>query len=350
MSIDRHPLAPGYRICRAINGGWQLARNHGAGDPSSKETLHQLLSLVDAGFTTFDCADIYTGVEGLLGRLLRENRRRTQRVEIQVHTKFVPDLAALRQLSRETIEGAIDRSLTRLGVDRLDLVQLHWWDYGIPGLVDTAGVLQELRRAGKIRLVGVTNLDLPHLRELVDAGIEIATNQLQYSLLDRRAKGAMTDYCAKQGIALLAYGSLAGGLLTSHWLGRPHPAPPHANRSLTKYSLIVDEFGGWEPFQELLRTLARMGEGRNATIAEIAIAYPLSDPAVAAVIVGASHARHRASTRRALELEFSEATWNELRPILDAAPGPAGQVYGLEREPGGPHMAILRMNLNEGPG
>ncbi len=98
---------------------------------------------------------------------------------LQVHTKFVPDLGALATFSRADAVAGIDRSLRRLGVDRLDLVQFHWWDYDVPRYVEVGSWLNELRLAGKIRHVGVTNFDVPRLREILAAGIPIASIQLQ---------------------------------------------------------------------------------------------------------------------------------------------------------------------------
>jgi aryl-alcohol dehydrogenase-like predicted oxidoreductase len=92
---------------------------------------------VEAGITTFDCADIYTGVEELIGAFLADYRPGTGgRPEVQVHTKYVPDLRSLGSLRKADVEGAIDRSLRRLRVDRLDLVQFHWWDYSVPGWIE----------------------------------------------------------------------------------------------------------------------------------------------------------------------------------------------------------------------
>ena len=116
---------------------------------------------VDAGITTFDCADIYTGVEALIGEWLKRRGARGAAVPVQVHTKYVPDLDRLPTHSRADVVRGVDRSLARLGVERLDLVQLHWWDYDVPGYVDAAAWLDELRRAGKIRHVGLTNFDQP---------------------------------------------------------------------------------------------------------------------------------------------------------------------------------------------
>ena len=103
--------------------------------------------------------------------------------------------------------------------------------------------LAEQRQAGKIRLLGTTNFDTMRLQEIVDAGVSLVSNQLQYSLLDRRVESEMVDFCREQGIHLLSYGSIAGGFLSGRWVGQPEPVGPHANRSLAKYKLIID--GDW---------------------------------------------------------------------------------------------------------
>src|SRR5262245_41746904 len=140
---------------------------------------------VETGVTTFDCADIYTGVEALIGRW-RRRRKGSAGADVQVHTKYVPDLDRLNTHSRADVSRGVERSLARLGVERLDLVQLHWWDYDIPGFVDVAGWLDELRRTGKIRHVGLTNFDRGRQAEIVAAGVPIVSHQVQYSVLDRR--------------------------------------------------------------------------------------------------------------------------------------------------------------------
>src|SRR5262245_7854423 len=192
---------------------------------------------VETGVTTFDCADIYTGVEALIGRW-RRRRKGSAGADVQVHTKYVPDLDRLPTHSRADVVRGVDRSLARLGVDRLDLVQLHWWDYDAPGYVDAAGWLDDLRRAGKIRCVGLTNFNGTRLAEIVDAGIRPASHQVQYSVLDRRPAHGLASQCARDGIGLLCYGALAGGFLSERYVGQPDPQPPLENRSLVKYRLI----------------------------------------------------------------------------------------------------------------
>ena len=162
-------LAPGYTVSRVLKGGWQLAGGHGPVDAAAAMT--DMDRFVDAGITTFDCADIYAGVEALIGEWLKRRRLSGGAAAVQVHTKYVPDLDRLPTHSRADVVRGIDRSLARLGVDRLDLVQLHWWDYDVPGYVEAAAWLDELRRAGKIRYVGLTNFDQQRLDEILAAGI-----------------------------------------------------------------------------------------------------------------------------------------------------------------------------------
>jgi aryl-alcohol dehydrogenase-like predicted oxidoreductase len=342
MSVPRVDLAPGYSISRLIKGGWQLAGGHGAIDAPS--ALDDMARFVDAGITTFDCADIYTGVEALIGRFLAG--RGSGATPVQVHTKCVPDLGALRTCTADDIARGVDRSLARLGVQRLDLVQFHWWDYDVPRHEEIALVLTRLAGQGKIRHVGITNFDTARVEALVAAGVPVVSHQVQYSLLDRRPAATMAAACAARGIGLLAYGALAGGFFSERWLDVPEPPFPHENRSLTKYHLIIQEFGGWAAFQALLRTLAGIARRHGVGLGSVAIRYVLDRPQVAAVIVGATSARHLSSTRQALALRFEAGEAGAIDAVLARAPGPRGEVYGLEREKGGRHAAIMKYDLN----
>ena len=337
-------LAPDYAIPRIINGGWQLSQGHTQRHLDTEEILDAMIQIAEAGLTAFDCADIYTGVEALFGQFLKRWRER-HTAPIRIHTKFVPNQDDLATLKPQQICATIDRSLERLGVDCLDLVQFHWWDYAIPGYVEAALELQKLQKAGKIRLIGGTNFDVPHLKELVDAGVKPVSMQIQYSLLDRRPQNGMAQYCQANDIKLLCYGSLAGGFLSQRYLNR-QPAPEVENRSLTKYDLIIKEFGGWSLYQELLAAMAEISEELNVDIANIAVAQTLSRPAVGAAIVGARHAGHIASNLRALDVTLQPRHLDKLDAILARSSGPKGDTFSLEREPGGPHAVIMKTNLN----
>jgi aryl-alcohol dehydrogenase-like predicted oxidoreductase len=341
--IPRVELAPGYTIARVVKGGWQLAGGHGAVDRAT--AIADMYAFVDAGVTTFDCADIYTGVEALIGAFVRDRGRSG---DLQIHTKYVPDRTQLGRLTAGDVARAVERSLTRLGVEAIDLVQFHWWDYNVPGAVEALGWLADQRAAGRIRHLGVTNFDTDRLRALLDAGLPIVAHQVQYSVLDQRPARSVQALCAARGVHLLGYGALAGGFLSERYLDAPPPPEPLENRSLVKYRLIIDEAGGWAQLQRLLAVLAEVARHRQCGLGAVAAAWVLQRRQVAAVIIGARHAAHLEATRTASTLELDA---DEVAAIGDAiatgTPVP-GDVYCLERVSGGRHAAIMRYDLNDG--
>lgn len=347
-SVERFSLRPGYSISRLLKGGWHLAGGHGNID--ARQAIDDMRAFVAAGITTFDCADIYTGVEELIGRFLREHREALASgalPPVQIHTKYVPDYDALATLRKQDTEGIIDRSLRRLGVERLDLVQFHWWDFAVPGYVEAALHLADLQRAGKIRYVGVTNFDAAHLRELLEAGVPVITNQVQYSVLDRRPAADLTELAAAHDIALLCYGAIAGGFLSDRYLDAPEPVGPLENRSLVKYRLIIEEFGGYGPFREMLQGLRKIADKHETGIAEVAARYVLQQPRVAGVIVGARNRRHLPGLQALSRFQLDAEDLAVIAALQARAAGPAGPVYALERDRSGKHGAIMRYNLNE---
>ncbi len=343
--VERFEIGSEYSAARIINGGWQLSAGHRNETLDRKEVVAGLVRLVRSGLTTFDCADIYTGVEELFGEL-----RVAWRAEggsdsaIQVHTKFVPDRAALASIDRAYVTRIIDRSLRRLGVERLDLVQFHWWEYEVPGMVEVAGMLADLQAGGKIRSIGVTNFNAPELSKLFEAGIPLVSAQVQYSLLDRRPERALVELCQTHGTQLLCYGSLAGGFLTDRYLGKGDPDQA-GNRSLTKYRLIVEEYGGWEAFQSLLERVRSIASDHGVSIANVAARYVLQKDQVGAVIIGARDDRHLADTLRTFTFSLSRDEMAQ----LEAGDGirVAGDCFDLERVPDGPHLRIMKTNLND---
>jgi aryl-alcohol dehydrogenase-like predicted oxidoreductase len=343
--IPRISLPGDYSISRIIKGGWHLAGDHGDIDPEYAKK--DMASFVDAGITTFDCADIYTGVERLIGSFRREYPAHAK--QVQIHTKFVPDLSDLHCIDRVQVESVIDRSLTRLGQERLDLVQFHWWDLAIPRYVETALELDRLRRAGKIARIGVTNFDTPRLKELVDAGVPITSHQLQYSLVDDRPNHGMVSYCRAQNIALLCYGTVCGGFLSERWLGKPAPVRDLANRSLAKYKLIIEDFGGWALFQELLGVLSRVAATHATDIASIATRVMLDRDQVAAAIVGAVNTAHLQAHAQIGGLRLNADELTSITGVIGRRQGPAGDVYDLERDRSGAHGRIMKYELNALP-
>ena len=343
-AVESITLADGYRIPRIIRGGWQLSGDHGPVD--RERALSEMATFCAAGLGTVDGADIYTGVEEIYGEF---NARRAAQglLRLQVHTKFVPDHGDLARVDAAYVRRIVTRSLQRLRQERLELVQFHWWDYAVPGMLEAAHALDELRQDGLISNLGGTNFDTPRTLELLDAGVPLVSTQVQYSLLDRRPQFALAALCAERSLQMLCYGTLAGGFLTERWLGKDEPLTGLTNRSLIKYKLVIDEFGGWTAFQTLLRALNSIGDRHGGSIATVATRWVLDQPGVAAAVVGARYADRLGETLAVFSIALDAQDLALLQPVLDAYPGPAGDTYSLERDKSGRHGRIMKYDLNK---
>lgn len=345
---QRIQLSEGYTISRVINGCWQLSEGHTIkGSLDFQDVMRAFHQLTEQGLTTFDCGDIYTGVEEFLGKFVLElkNGRGVSPDKIQIHTKYVPDLDILSQVDFQYTEKIIDRSLKRLNRDVLDMVQFHWWDYETPGCLETAGHLVRLKERGKIRNIGVTNFDTKHLAQLVDAGIPIVSSQTQYSALDRRPEKGYLEYCRQHNIALLCYGTLAGGFLTERWLGQQWEEPE--TRSQVKYMQVLEDSLGWEGCQEFLLLLKHIADRHGVSVANVATRYILDQAGVAAAIVGVRSSRHVASNARIFTFDLEAEEMQEIRDYFSRFPTVAGEPFEQERTIGSKYRNIMWMNLNE---
>lgn len=350
MSAETWDLSSGARISRVIKGGWQLAGDHGPVERG--QAIRDMEAFLDAGITTFDCADIYVGVEEMIGEFIADLRhRRGAEVadRVRVHTKLVPDLTRLEDIKPDEIEAIVDRSLQRLQIERLHLVQFFWWDLTLGNAPVALEVLKDCQRKGKIADLGVTNWDIAETQPFLDAGFKLVSTQVQYSLLDRRPEHGLVDWALANEIGLFCYGTLAGGFLTEAWLGAPDPGFSFENRSLVKYRLVIDEFGPWARFQALLETLKAVGDKHGVSLSSVATRWVLDRPGVAAGIVGARYARHLPKSLEVFRLTLDGEDRAAIHAVLQAAPGPEGPVYGLERDRTGRHGRIMKYNLNTKP-
>ncbi len=213
MKIPQIELANRYSISRMIKGGWQLSEGHSVKIDREK-AISDMFKFVDAGITTFDCADIYINVEEMIGEFLKQYAIKCGRestMTLKVHTKFVPDITTLTTMTKKDVRDVIERSSKRLGLERLHVVQFHWWDFDVPRYVEVANYLKELQSEGKIEHVSLTNFDVAHLRETIDSGVSIFSNQVQYSMLDHRPENGMIKFALENKINIFCYGTLAGG-------------------------------------------------------------------------------------------------------------------------------------------
>ena len=325
MPIERFHLAPGLSISRVITGLWQVADMERDGrelDPAV--TSPAMAPYAAAGLTTFDMADHYGSAEIIAGTFHKTNPN------CQLLTKWVPKPGPV---TREQVRSAVMRACERLQVDRIDLMQFHAWRFSDPVWLDALTFLQELKGEGLIGQLDVTNFDTAHLRVAVRTGIELVSNQVCVSLLDHRAAGRMADFCGSNGIAILAYGTVAGGFLTERWLGAPEPAESDlATWSLMKYKRFIDVAGGWAVFQQLLAVADGVARRLGVSIANVATRYALEQPAVGAVIVGARLGQRAHVDDAATLFDFaldarSRAELDDAMNGLHAIPGDCGDEY-----------------------
>ena len=280
-----YQLAPNLTICRILNGMWQVAGGHGYVDHDS--AIADMLRYHDAGFTTWDLADIYGPAEDFIGefrRRLLTLKGKEELGRIRSLTKWVPQSG---RITRSIVNENIERSLRRMSVDSLDLLQFHWWDYNNPYYMDALKYLSDLMDEGRIKHLGLTNFDTERMQIIIDSGLQIVSNQVQYSIVDRRPEVKMIPFCMENNISLLAYGSICGGLVSERYLGRTEPSTAELDTlSLRKYKKMIDAWGGWNLFQDLLLTLKKIAKKHDVSIANVATNYILAKPVIAGVIIG----------------------------------------------------------------
>lgn len=344
--ISKIELADAYEIPRVIVGCWQLAGGHGKIDASL--AVDNLFKFYQEGLNTFDIADIYTGVEELFGEFFKKyNGKFDPERPVLIHTKFVPDLHMLPSLTEQQIEAVIDRSLKRIGVEQLDLVQYHWWDYSVPGYVESALILKKLQQKGKIKNLGTTNFDAEHLEEMIAQGVTFVSNQIQYSVIDKRPEYQIIPALKRHNMKAICYGTIAGGLLSERYLEVPKPLQPYENRSLTKYMLILEEyFENWDKFQDFLHTLKKIANKYSVDIATIASAYILSKEQVAAVVIGARNTHHISEMKQLLRFSLDDDDQTKIQRLISQVKNPKNKkVYGFERDMSSQHAKIMKFNL-----
>jgi hypothetical protein len=307
----------------AFGGRWG-----GADDSESEAACHAAL---DAGVNWIDTADIYGQgrAERIVGRVVRERGG-----DVIVATKggvawdtSSGQLRIWREAGADYLRMALDRSLQALGLERVDLYQVHWPVRGVAA-EETMGALVELKAAGKIGAIGVSNYDTAGLAAAAAAG-PLDAFQVGYHLLRRDVEAAELPWCRDHGVGVLAYGPLAHGLLTGKMTAQT-TFPPTDWRSASEL-FADDAFPDRVAVADELAAVARES-GRVGGVAELAVAWVLRRPEVTSAIVGARHPGQVAEVVRMADRPLSADEDAAVAAVLARHPG-ASRHYGHGEPP-----------------
>ncbi|MEC4848418.1 MAG: aldo/keto reductase [Nitrosarchaeum sp.] len=322
MTIPKIELADDLSICRILNGMWQVSGGHGQIDP--KTAILDMFEYHKNGFTTWDLADIYGPAESFIGEFRKQLPQKNLQ-QSQALTKFVPSPGPM---SKSIVEYYVDQSLKKMNTEIIDLIQFHWWDYNNPSYLDALSNLTKLQHEGKIKHLGLTNFDTERIKIMTDHGFKLISNQVQYSILDQRPEKLMMPFCQKHDISILAYGALLGGFLSEKYLNSPEPHRANLNTSsLQKYYNMINAWGGWGLFQELLQILSKIAKKHDSSIANISTKFILDKPGVAGVIIGSrlGLSEHRQDNARVFDIVLE----NEDLAMIHSVTSKSNDLFGL---------------------
>ncbi|KAG2427620.1 hypothetical protein HXX76_012272 [Chlamydomonas incerta] len=346
-------LAPGLRVSKIIRGTWQLSGRH-AGDQYTDRTrggeaVADLAAFARGGITTLDTADNYGPAEALIGQYLRLHPWNSPATTIATKLSYINE-EQMAGVSRTLVEYAVRSCLVRTGRQRVDLVQLQWADPArYRKWLDVLKWLAELREQGMIGHIGLCNFDVPSLAKAMDARVGVVSNQVQYSLIDRRPALYMQQAAQSYGVKLIAYGTLAGGLIADKYYGVAAGKVRLDTASKQKYGALLHQVGtppgglaggaaaagggSWGFMQEVLEATRAVGERHGGVSSSaVALAWVLQQPQVAAAVVGARNALHVRDMQAACALRLGDEDMLDLDAVWEGAPNPpTTDIYVWER-------------------
>ena len=280
-------------------------------EEASRPLLRQAL---EAGINFFDTADIYSGgsSEEIVGRAIREMARRD---EVVIATKaFFPlrNAPNVGFLSRKALFQAIDDSLTRLGMDYVDLYQIHRFDYGTP-VEETMEALHDIVKAGKVRYIGASSMEawrfakMQHVAEC-HGWTRFVSMQPQYNLLYREEEREMLPQCLDQGVGVIPWSPMARGRLTRDW-------SESTKRSENDAFAMKMYQNTAELDKPIVDIVARIADQHGVPRAYVALAWLMSKPVITAPIIGATKAEHLSTAVGALNFSLSAEEITELEAL-----------------------------------
>lgn len=307
----------GLQITEITYGNWVTHGLQVDGDRAVK-TVHRAL---DLGITSFDTADVYanTEAEKILGKALKGIPREDLEIFTKVYWPIGKGGPNNSGLSRKHIFDGIHGSLKRLKVDYVDLYQAHRFDYETP-LEETMRAFGDIVRQGKAMYIGVSEWTAPQIRQghkwATDLGFQLVSNQPQYSALWRVIEGEVVPTCEELGMSQIVWSPMAQGVLTGKYLpGQPVPAGSRATDEKSGAGFIQKFLN--EPTLEAVQRLAPIAAEAGLTMPQLAIAWVLHNPNVAAALVGASRPSQLDDTVKASGVKLDDDTVAAINSALD---------------------------------
>lgn len=279
-------------------GAWPLGG--GMGQISDETAIATIHAAIDHGITLIDTAQMYRTSESVIGKSLKNGYR---------DRCFIATKAS-RDYSREGIEAAMDDSLRALGVDYVDLYQIHGWNPQYP-IEESMETMARLQAEGKTRYIGVSNFDVGQMQQAWETA-PFHSNQPRYNLFDREIEDEIVPFCEQQGIGILGHSPLAKGLLTGKYT--PDTTfPPDDERS--NFSRFQGEtFARYLAAAEVLKQVAA---DKGLSLVQLAIAWQLRLPAMTCVLVGAKNPAQVAEHAGAVGVTFTDDELAHIDSILE---------------------------------
>ncbi|MDO5671793.1 MAG: aldo/keto reductase family protein [Actinomycetaceae bacterium] len=307
----------GLKISELVYGNW-LTHASQVEDKTAERCVRMAL---DVGITSFDTADTYanTAAEKVLGKALKGKRRESLEIFTKVYFPTGPQGPNDTGLSRKHIMESIDASLKRLRTDYVDLYQAHRFDFETP-LEETMLAFADIVRQGKALYIGVSEWNADQIRQgaklAQELRIPFVSNQAEYSMLWRPIESGVVQACEETGLSQLCFSPLAQGILTGKYRpGKKLPAGSRATDTLGGADMIEP----WMKKDTLQRVqgLRRVAEEAGCSMPQLALAWVLSRPNVAGVIIGASQPEQIKENVKACKVKLSEDVLERIDSLLD---------------------------------
>lgn len=307
----------GFKITAVSYGNWLT---HG-GQIEAEAATKTVRAAFDAGITTFDTADVYAGTkaEKILGDALKGIRREGLEIFTKVYWPIGEGVND-RGLSRKHIRDACDGSLRRLGVDYVDLYQMHRFDYETP-LAETLRAFEDLVRQGKVLYIGVSEWTAAQIEQALRIAKEmnfdrIVSNQPQYSMLWRVIEKEVVPLSEKEGISQIVWSPMAQGVLTGKYL--PGQKPPAGSRAADpEVGQNIERFMQ-DDILSAVQNLKPIAQDLGITMGQLAIAWVLQNKNVASAIVGASRPEQIIENAKAADVVLEAEILKKIDEILGA--------------------------------